>query len=106
MENENHLKFIQSIHDKKVVSVCFDSKEKGTITRSCIPFDFGPSRRYKDGMDRFHFFDLDSPDGNHTLSILAEQLRTLEISDNSFEPGDYVTWKTNWFVKRDWGIHS
>jgi len=106
MENENYLKFINAIHNKSVVLVSVDSKEKGVITRTCIPFDFGPSKRYKDGSDRFHFYDLDSPEGKHNLSILEVQLITLEILIDSFEPGDYVTWVPNWIVARDWGAHS
>ena len=106
MENENYLKFIEAIHNKSVVLVNVDSKEKGVIKRTCIPFDFGPSKRYKDGSDRFHFYDLDSPDGKHNLSILEEQLITLEILADFFEPADYVTWAPNWIVARDWGVHS
>lgn len=98
--------FISSINDKKIVKITFDSKEKGVIERMCIPFDFGPSKRYKDGADRFHFYNLDSPDGSHNLAILSEQLITLEIQEISFEPKEYVTWTPNWIVARDWGPHS
>jgi len=97
---------IKAINNKVVVSLCFDSKEKGKITRQCIPFDYGPSRKYKDGQDRFHFYDLDSPDGNHNLSILPEQINSIQLTNNSFDPKDYVTWKPNWIVRRDWGIYS
>lgn len=98
--------FISSIHGKKIVKIRFESKEKGIIERTCVPFDFGPSRKYKDGLDRFHLYDLDSPDGKHNLSILAEQLLNLEIQDILFAPEDYVNWVPKWFVKRDWGLHS
>ena len=98
---------IGAIHGKKVVKITFTSKEKGLITRKCIPFDIGPSKRYKDKLDRYHFFDLDSPEGGHTLSILPEQAVTIELLDKSFEPGDYVKWSPiKWFIKRDWGIYS
>ena len=58
MINEN---FVQAIKEMKLVKVVFDSYEKGRITRICVPFDYGPSRRYKDGKERYHFYDLDSP---------------------------------------------
>lgn len=106
MENENYSKFIEAIHSKNLVLINVDSKEKGNITRTCVPFDFGPSRKYRDGIDRFHFYDLDSPDGRHNLSILQEQLITIDILDKHFEPGDYVTWAPDWFVTRDWGAYS
>ena len=77
------------------------------IIRKCIPFDFGPSSRCNDELNRFHFWDLDSPDGSHNLSIHPEQLLEIKILDERFDPKDYVTWKpTNWVVKRDWGAFS
>ncbi len=98
--------FISSINNKCHVEVTFNSKEKGVIIRNCIPFDFGPSRKYKDGLDRFHFYDLDSPEGKHNLSILPEQLINIKTLEKVFNPGDYVTWTPNWIMPRDWGAHS
>jgi hypothetical protein len=98
--------FVVSINAKKKVRIQCNSNEKGLIERICIPFDHGPSRRYKDGLDRFHFFDLDSPDGKHNLSILEAQLISIELLDDEFEPGDYVTWTPNWILERDWGKFS
>lgn len=101
-----YAKFISAINDRKIVSVKVDSYEKGVIVRQCIPFDFGPSRRYKDNSDRYHMYDLDSPDGKHNLSITVDRLLEIEITENTFEPGDYVTWEPNWIVARDWGDYS
>lgn len=98
--------FLDAIHKKTIVVITFKSQEKGIIKRECIPFDFGPSRRAKDKSDRYHFYDLDSPDGNHTLSILENQLISLEHTKIKFDPKDYVKWTPNWFVKRNWGSYS
>lgn len=97
---------INAIHSKKKVKVKFDSYEKGIIERICIPFDFGPSKRYKDGKNRLHFYDLNSPEGKHNLSILPEQIIEINILEETFSPRDYVTWTPNWIVQRDWGIYS
>ena len=97
---------ILSIHKKKKVNITFNSHEKGNITRQCIPFDIGPSRRFKDGENRYHFYDLDSPNGSHNLSILPRQLINIELLSEGFNPADYVTWQTNWYIKRDWGVYS
>ena len=85
-----------------------NSAQKGIIVRKCIPFDLGPSRRYGDGRDRYHLFDLDSPDGAHPLSILPDQLIELKTLGDQFEPGCFVTWPPPylWWVKRDWGSYS
>lgn len=103
----NYDKFISAVSNLKVVEVTFDSNEKGVIKRKCIPFDYGPSRRnMSPNPDRFHFYDLDSPEGEHTLSILPEQLISITILAESFNPATYVTWTPNWFIRRDWGRFS
>lgn len=102
----DHSIFIQAIHDRLIVTLCCDSYEKGHIVRKCVCFDYGPSRKYKDGLDRYHFFDLDSPDGKHNLSILPSQVISVTLTNENFEPSTYVTWTPNWFVKRDWGVYS
>lgn len=98
--------FLKAIHEKRVVEIVFNSIEKGIITRKCIPFDYGPSRKYNDGSDRYHFYDLNSPDGRHNLSIQPGQLLKIALLGESFEPSIYVTWKPRWFVSRDWGEFS
>ena len=103
----NHENFLQAIQEKRIVKVQFNSQEKGVIERICIPFDFGPSRRnLKTNPDRYHFYDLDSPEGSHTLSILPEQIISIETKDKNFDPANYIIWTPNWFIKRDWGIYS
>ena len=98
--------FIEAIDSTKLVSVTVNSKEKGIIKRTCVPFDFGPSRKYKDGLDRYHLLDLDSPDGPHNLSILPDQLIDLEVLGKVFDPADYINWSPNWHLARDWGKYS
>jgi hypothetical protein len=98
--------FIEAINKTKLVSIACNSYEKGIIRRKCIPFDFGLSNKYKDGLNRFHFLDLDSPDGKHNLSILPEQLFDLSILDEIFNPADYIWWAPKWHIARDWGKYS
>jgi len=97
---------IKAINNKKIVKVKVDTYEKWIIERHCIPFDFWPSRKYKDWLNRYHFWDLDSPEKKHNLSIIPEQLIDIEITDENFNPWDYVKWTPNWFIKRDWWIYS
>jgi hypothetical protein len=98
--------FLKAIHEKKKVEVFFNSQDKGKIRRICIPFDYGPSRRYSDMSDRYHFYDLNSPDGKHNLSPLPGQIINIDILDESFDPANYVKWTPNWFIERDWGKYS
>ncbi|MGV8086657.1 MAG: hypothetical protein ACP5N1_03430 [Candidatus Woesearchaeota archaeon] len=98
--------FLKAINDKKIVTVEFNALEKGVIIRRCIPFDYGVSRRYKDDRERYHFYDLNSPDGQHNLSIPPEQVITIVETGDSFKPEDYVTWTPAWIYPRDWGEYS
>ncbi len=104
----NHEKFLQSIQDKKYLSVRFNSNEKGDIERKCVPFDFGPNKKKNssDLSNRYHFWNISSPDGPHNLPLLPSQIISIELLDEQFEPGDYVTWVPNWTLKRDWGPFS
>lgn len=104
--HKDYNKFVSAIENKKLVEIVFNSHEKGTIKRKCVPFDFAVSNKYRDGINRFHFYDLDSPDGSHNLSALPEQLISLEILSDSFEPGDFVKWSPHWTIPRNWGIYS
>jgi hypothetical protein len=104
--NDYHEIFLNAIHSRNHLHLTFNANEKGLILRQCIPFDFGPSNRYKDGNNRYHLYDLDSPEGKHNLSILPIQLIKFELSKDLFDPAHYVTWTPRWHIARDWGIYS
>lgn len=103
-------KFIQAIHDKNKVQLTFFSKDDGhSLTRLCAPMDFGPSRRATDKSDRYHLWDYESDTRNHVLSLLPNQVISIDVLSEPFEPGEFITWdtsKSTWFVTRDWGQYS
>ena len=98
--------FKSCIDNKVLVQVTFKSQEKGILTRKCVPYDYGPSRRFRDGRERYHFYDLDSPEGQHNLSVLPEQVINLQEMDEHFDPANFITWTPNWFMARNWGKYS
>lgn len=103
-------KFIGAIHSKNKVRLTFYSKEDGAqIVRNCAPMDFGPSRRAAKKDDRYHLWDYDSDTKSHTLSLLPDQIASLEVLPDQFDPASFVTWSTQtspWFIARDWGTYS
>ena len=105
-----HEEFIQAIHNKRKIRLSYYADKHGkVITRLCIPYDFGPSRRDKIKKNKYHFHDLEGSEGPHTTSILPEKIREIEVLDQNFDPEHYVTWDTEkspWHVKRDWGEYS
>lgn len=97
----------KAIDNKNIVIIKFLSKEKGIITRTCIPYDIGPSRRDKIKVTKFHFKTLDSPEENHTLLIEPRNIIDLVITNEKFKPEDHITWDIiEWHYPRDWGEFS
>jgi hypothetical protein len=106
MKNDNYVKFIQAIKDKKKVKITLETRDEGVVERVCIPFDFGANKKYKDGLERYYFNALDSSDGRKDLAVLESKLLTVEVLPEHFDPEDYITWDPNWILKRNWGIYS
>ena len=105
--HSSHDIFIAAIHSKNKLLLSFYSKEDGEIiVRTCAPMDFAPSSRAKNKDDRYHFWDYDSDKERHTLSLLPDQVISIEKLDDGFEPAEFVTWATKWVILRDWGQYS
>jgi len=68
-----------------------------------VPFDFGPSKNDKVKIDKVHFWNVDS---NHNLPVIPEQIISIEIFDEEFNPADYIKWIPDWNIARDWGKYS
>lgn len=99
--------FINAIRSLNKVRLTFHSKEDGSpLSRVCAPMDFGPSRRAHNKDDRFHFWDYESDQKNHVLSLLLNQIISIEVLSEQFDPSEFVTWQPDWFVARDWGTCS
>lgn len=102
--------FLQAIDSKNKIRLRFYSKEDGRVLqRTCAPMDYGPSRRAADKHDRFHLWDYDSDTKTHVLSLNPEQIQSLEILAEIFDPAEFITWDTKkspWFHPRNWGKYS
>ncbi|MFK8058463.1 MAG: hypothetical protein AB8B78_00055 [Polaribacter sp.] len=98
--------FLKSINDKLIINVTFKTIKGVVSKRRCIPFDFGPSRRFRDRSQRYHFLVLEGPSGRHLLPLLPMQILKIELTERHFNPANYVKWKPKWFIKRNWGVYS
>ncbi|NCN07093.1 hypothetical protein GW933_00205 [Candidatus Falkowbacteria bacterium] len=106
---QNKENFLKAIDEKLKIKITFNSIEKGEITRTCVPFDFGPSQKDDaiDKSNKYHVLDLDSPEGKpHNLAVAEDKMINIEILQEKFNPDDYVTWTPNWIYPRDWGNKS
>ncbi|MDP2210187.1 MAG: hypothetical protein Q8J63_00415 [Candidatus Aquicultor sp.] len=108
--NDLHKDFINAIQEKRKVALHFFSKEDGSVLkRTCAPLDYGPSRRAREKNDRYHFWDYDSDTRVHVLSLNPEQVKSIMVLDEVFDPKEFITWdvrKSPWFFERNWGEYS
>ena len=102
--------FTKAIHSLNKIKVTFKAKKYGNIeiTRICAPMDYSLSKKYKDNIERYHFWDFQGTKGGHTESILEINIVSIEVLNDHFSPESFVTWKVpyNWSIKRDWGSKS
>lgn len=106
---QNKENFLKAIDEKLKIRITFNSFEKGEITRICIPFDFGPSQKDDaiDKTEKYHVLDLDTPEEKpHNLAVAEDRMISVQVLQESFEPGEYVTWSPSWIYPRDWGDKS
>jgi hypothetical protein len=106
--HSDHATFITALESRQKLSLRFFSKEDGhPLTSKCAPLDYGPSRRTKDKSDRYHFWDYESDEEPHQLSLLPSQIISMELLGEPFEPEEVVTWTpVLWFYPREWGPQS
>jgi hypothetical protein len=109
--HKNHEAFLDGLQTLQRVTLQFRSKEDGdsTLTRSCAPMDYGPSRKAQEKTERYHFWDYDSDKQRHTLSLPSEQIISITLDNQKFTPSEFITWDVKcspWFTPRDWGAYS
>jgi len=104
---QNHQDFIGSIHSTRKVRITFFSEEdNGYIERTCAPMDYAVGQRIRDNIKRYWVWDYDSDTRNHTLGIKPERIKSLVVLNETFDPSEFVTWRPNWDIPRQWGALS
>jgi hypothetical protein len=100
----NHKQFLDAIQEKKKVSLRFYSKaDSGVIDLVCAPMDYGPGVGIPDGVNRYSLWDYTSNNGSHILSFLPEQILSLSVLGEVFDPAQIDARPPHWFIARDWG---
>ncbi len=96
--------FVDAIRDKKRVKVIFYSQEeKRFLVRVCAPIDYGMDASVSaNGAERLNFWDYEGQkEGQstgqtaHTLSLRADQVRSMNVLDEFFDPSELVASSTN-----------
>lgn len=100
--------FVDAIRDKKRVKVIFYSQEeKRFLVRVCAPIDYGMDASVSgdissNGAERLNFWDYEGQkEGQstgqtaHTLSLRADQVRSMNVLDEFFDPSELVAASTS-----------
>ncbi|PJF33672.1 MAG: hypothetical protein CUN57_01530, partial [Phototrophicales bacterium] len=59
--------------------------------------------------NRYHSWDYESDTKNHTLSLVRDQIKSIEPTEEDFDPAEFITWDISsspWYTERDWGEYS
>lgn len=97
--------FVDAIRDKKRVKVIFYSQEeKRFLVRVCAPIDYGMDASVNPtaGAERLNFWDYEGKkegqnagQAAHTLSLRADQVRSMNVLDEFFDPSELVASNTS-----------
>ena len=100
----HHDIFVRGIVEtKKITLTFFDEESQRNVRKCCIPVDYSPGRRKKDKSPLYYFWDFENSQNDYLLSLPPENIVSMEVDDEIFNPKDFVTfWKKIWYIKRDW----
>lgn len=105
-QHRDHDEFIMGLLEKRKVMISFFSTGGADHEiRSCAPVDFGPSGRFKDKTNRYHFFDFTGRPGPHPMALKAEQIYRIRVTDEHFEPEAFLgryRGPGRWWIDRRW----
>lgn len=86
----DHDIFIQAVKDrKKIILTYFSGQQSLYLTRLCVPVQFNCSGS-EDSSDCYYFWDPEADIGERLLGLFPSQIAYMEISDEIFDPADYI----------------
>lgn len=68
--------------------------------------DIAPHKGFPDRGVYYHVWDYEGSKGPHTAPIKAELISRIDVTDQEFDPSEFVTWQPDWTIDRDWGDYS
>lgn len=102
--HRDHAVFFTAIHERVHVSLTWNSESRGgVVTDVFLPWDFAPMRGARDQQFRHWFFD--SVDW-HPFPVTVDNVVSIEIDGEPFEPWHFVSGPIEWSIKRDWWSHE
>lgn len=99
----NHAQFLDAIRDQKMVRIAFFSKpDDATVDRECSPLDYGPEPGANDAANRYWIWDHVGSAGVNPLGLLPDQIVSVNVLGQGFDPGQFDLGGRTWSVPRAW----
>lgn len=91
----DHEVFIQATKNKmKLILTYFSGEQSLYLTRLCVPIQFNRSDS-EDIYDCYYFWDSEAEVGERLLALSPSQIAYMELSDETFDPADYIIPQSN-----------
>lgn len=104
MHHPDHHIFLDAIDRLETVDLTFSAAEDAAdLTHTCAPLDYGPA---SPAGDRYQLWDYDSDGGQPLLTLRPVQILRFAPTGDTFDPGEFIVWDTDWHHPRDWGAYS
>lgn len=80
-------RFMQAIRKKRKIVITHSASEgRCDVTKVCVPLDYRPARH----SDYFYVWDPQANVGERLLGLPIWQVKSIEISEEAFEPSEYI----------------
>jgi len=83
-----------SKENKKIILTDFSSEHNLYLTRMCIPLEHIPPIS-ENGSDYYYFWDPESDIGERIFGRTPSDIKHMELSNESFNPNDYIVHHRN-----------
>jgi hypothetical protein len=81
---------MQAVKDRRKVIVTYLSSEYNlNLTKLCVPLHYNPPDAGEESAF-YYFWDSGGDTGERALALRLSQIRYLELSNETFDPNDYI----------------
>jgi hypothetical protein len=88
--HNDHTIYIQAVKkNKRVILTYFSGQQNLFLTKLCVPVYFKPPNSHGEN-GCYYFWDEEAEIGERILSLTQSQIEFMELSDESFNPADYI----------------
>ena len=92
----DHDVFVKAVEDGRKIEVVFSYDENDIFrARQCSAVYYGPSRIEGDGLNYYHFWDLEYGGGEEALILLADQMVTISQAEEHFALAGFFSFERN-----------